>query len=284
MRIGKPTREKLHNASAAGLRAIRMEMDEFGHPFHFHPEMEILYVEASKGNFLIGNRIASFEPQQLYVLGSNLPHLFRNTGPMRGKAKAEILQFPVSILRPFLEATGEFQGVVRLLDGSLGGLRFTAETARRSRSMIRKIRTAHGPQRWLLFLEMLDLLSRDEEAETLNHTSVYGPVHARYPEAIRKSCEAILTGFSGPLSHSKIAAGVGMSPSAFSRSFRQSTRRTFTDFVNEVRLGHAARLLLETQKPITEIAYTSGYSNIAHFNRQFRRFYQCTPRAYRKRV
>lgn len=283
MRTSKPTFEKLHIEAVAGLRPIRVEIEEFTHPFHFHREVELLYVEASKGTVLVGDRIDSFQPHQLYMFGSNLPHLFRNDRPLKGRVKAEIIQFPISTLQPFLEATGEFTEVVRLLNRSLQGLRFAGESAFWSRGMMKRVRGEQGPRRWILFLEMLDVLSREEGVEELNSRTLDGPQRAPYPEHIRKSCEAILSGFADDLSHTGIAAAAGMSPSAFSRSFRQYTGRTFTDFVNEVRLGHAARLLIETRKRITDIAYASGYSNIAHFNRQFRRLYRCTPRDYRNR-
>ena len=91
----------------------------------------------------------------------------------------------------------------------------------------------------------------------------------------------ILKGFRENLSHSEMARQAHMAPAAFSRLFRRTTQRTFTQFIIEVRLGHACRLLSETDNTVADIALESGFDNLSHFNRQFRRHHHCSPREYR---
>lgn len=148
---------------------------------------------------------------------------------------------------------------------------------------MQRLRQSNGVRRILSLIELLELLA-DEQRETraLVSPGFSAEIDNLQSMRIENACRYIIEHSSEPIAHSDIAAKVGLSPPGFSRLFRKATRMTFTEFLTQVRLGHAARLLLETQIPVTDIAFGSGFSNLSNFNRRFRLRYDCTPLQYRK--
>jgi AraC-like DNA-binding protein len=141
-----------------------------------------------------------------------------------------------------------------------------------------------GFRRVTIFLQILELLAGARDAETLA-SAIYSPSAAlRQGSRINAACELISRRFRHGITQAEAARLVKMSPASFSRFFRRATNRTFRTFVNEVRLGHAAQQLTETDRTVAEICYDSGFANLSNFNRQFLRRHRTTPRAYRRRL
>jgi AraC-like DNA-binding protein len=252
----------------------------FRHPLHYHPQIELTYIESGSGTRLVGDHVGTFGPGDLCLLGSNLPHCYHQQEAAEQVSKARVLQFqrnPGGIW----DQCGEFVDIARLFDRAALGLRLSATTAAKVAPLITAISTEKRLEKWRLFLELAQHLLADPEPASLASPG-YQLIDGHAPsERIHKACQYLLDHYSEALPQAEVARYVHMAPASFSRLFRKLTQKSFTEFLTEVRLGAVCRLLRETECGVTEAAYASGFSSLAHFNRQFRIRYHCTPTQYR---
>ena len=267
------------------LLSKRIELPAFDHPYHFHPEIELAFIAASQGTCVIGDHIGSFQAGELYLLGSNLPHVFRNTAAPLPAAVAEVLHVPPSLNRGMLGEIPELEDFWRLIERSRVGLVFDQATSATCAALLRRIRETDGARRLAAFFELAAILLTAPEPRGLA-SEAGAPLPARQAgsDRIHRVCSVILERFREDLRHLEMARLAHMAPASFSRLFRKTTRKTFTQFLTEVRLGHACRLLRETDKTVADIAFESGFNSLANFNRRFRHYRHCGPREYRAAI
>lgn len=278
----KANLEPLLHSSDSSLISSWVRLPAFDHPYHYHPEIEIVFIAESNGTRVVGNHIGSFQSGELYVLGANLPHVFRNTIPPDRGAEAEVLHFLRGPEPGFLEAMPEARAFVLLLERSKFGLVFDPATSRHGGRLLRRIRTTKGVKRLAAFFELAGILLEAPEPRALASAGDSRPSRRTTgSDRIHRVCHVILEKFTESISHREMAKLAHMAPASFSRLFLRTTGKTFTQFVNEVRLGHACRLLRESDDTVADIAFASGFNNLAHFNRQFRHYHNCSPRRYR---
>ena len=274
--------EPLLHSSDSSLLSKQVSLLSFDHPYHFHPEIEITFIAKGGGTRVIGDHIGSFQAGELYLMGANLAHVFRNTVPLECGVEAEVLHFLNGSKSNSLMGIPEMREFILLLERGRRGLVFDQETSLNGGRLLQRIRQADGVKRLAVFLELvLVLLEAPAPRILASEGDSFPVVHSAGSERIHRVCNIILEGFRDDLSHREMARHAHMAPAAFSRLFRRTTQKTFTQFVVEVRLGHACRLLSETDKTVAHIAFESGFDNLAHFNRQFRRYHHCSPREYR---
>ena len=273
--------EPLLHPPDRSLVSKRVRLASFDHPYHFHPEIEITFIAESCGTRVVGDHIGSFQAGELYLLGANLPHVFRNTVPPDKGARADVLHFLFGSGPGFLQGMPEMRAFSQLLERSRSGLVFDAETSLRAGRLLQRIRQTDGVKRLSAFFELAGALLDAPQPRVLSHSSEALLSGHAGSDRIHRVCNIILEKFQEDLSHGEMARHASMAPAAFSRLFRRTTRKTFTRFVTEVRLGHACRLLCESDKTVAAIAFESGFNNLANFNRRFRDHNHCSPRGYR---
>ncbi len=177
---------------------------------------------------------------------------------------------------------GEMKGIGSLLARSRVGLLFHGKTRERAGRAMGELAALNGPKRLVAFLQLLQMLAESKEYRMLA-SPTYSPSLALYQgERINRVCELISKKFRDNVTQSEAARAARMSVPSFSRFFRRATNKTFRAFLNEVRIGHASQLLLETDRTVSEICYDSGYGNLSNFNRQFLRLRRLSPREYRR--
>lgn len=278
----KASFEPLLHSGDRLLISQRIELPRFDHPYHFHPEVEITFISAGSGTLVVGDQVGSFQVGGLYLLGPDLPHVFRDTARPKRGACAEVLQFPAGLVGGLFAGKSEVRGLAWLLERSRRGMVFGGVVPAKALRLLRRIRLADGAGRLAAFFELAELLVTAPEVRLLA-SAEYSPLSCLVTgsERIHRACGMVLEEFREEIRHKDISRRIHMSPAAFSRLFRRTTRKTFTEFVTEVRLGHACRLLRESDKTVVEIAFASGFNNLANFNRRFRDRHGRTPREYR---
>jgi len=255
-------------------------------PWHYHPEYEIVMVTESTGKRFIGDHISDFHPGNLAFLGPNIPHTYRNDDKYYEensvlRAKSIVIHFTeTSLGNDFLELP-EARLLRKLFEQSLHGLDIFEETHERISDKLYDIVTLSGLKRWLCLIDILL-----ELAESKNLVQITKTTHVGYNEKESKRlCNVfdwITTNFEKNVKLSEAAQIAQMNENAFSRFFSLRTRKTFSGFVQELRLQKAAKLLVENDMSVTEVCYECGYNNISNFNRQFLNHYQMNPMTYRK--
>jgi AraC-like DNA-binding protein len=255
----------------------------FDCPFHYHPEFELALIVSSTGHRYVGDHIGRFSPGDLVLMGPNLPHSYVSDERTRW-ARSVVLQFLPDCLGAGFFQLGEMRSIQILLERSRVGLAFHGATRERVARDLAHIVTLEGTARLMGFLRVLQDLAGSREYRRLA-SPTYAPSLALYQgERINRVCELISRRFRENVTQSEASRVAKMSGPSFSRFFRRATNRTFRAFLNEVRVGHASRLLLESDRTIAEICYDSGFGNLSNFNRQFLKLRKVSPRDYRRKA
>lgn len=259
--------------------------EHFSHfeiPWHVHPEFELTYISQGKGKLNVGDYISDLTGQELILLGPNLPHSWYGPEETDSEilAKQIVIQFPYDFLGTGFFDNYAFRRIGELLKRSYRGILFNDTKIQKVTRMMQVIMELNEFERIMELLNILHILA---EHKPYNELSSLG-----YSRHLNKSESArlnaiygfILDNFKNRLDLSTVAGFASMTPPAFSRYFRERTRRTFVSFLNEVRIGYACKLISEKSMNISQICYECGYSNLSNFNRQFKQIKGMTPSQY----
>ena len=273
--------EKISHDRNNAFKLFEFQTRRFNCPFHYHPEIELTLIAKSSGHRYVGDHIGRFAPGDLVLMGQDLPHSYINDAKFSGAAHAMVLQFLPTCLGAHFFQLGELKRIHRLLGLSRVGLAFHGRTRDKVGSLMSQLKTLDDFERLVGFLNILNVLARSTEYRTLA-SPTYSPSLALYQgERINRVCELVSRKFKEGITQSEAARTAKMSAPSFSRFFRRATNRTFRAFLNEVRVGHATHLLLETDRSVAEVCYDSGFGNLSNFNRQFLKLRKVSPRVYR---
>jgi AraC-like DNA-binding protein len=259
----------------------------FYNQWHFHPEIELIYIHKGRGTRFIGNNVSRFESKELMLIGSNLDHMWRCDPEyfLKGSkltAEVTVIYFHREFLGDRFFNSPELKNINSLLEKAKRGIKITGATRNQLKDLIAKLPEAKGIERIVTLLTILEKIATTKEKNFIN--SVYHPVKFDESEANRlnKIFHHTLTNFQKSISLSEIASVANLSPKAFCRYFKSKTRKTFYNFLLEVRVAHACNLLLEKDITIYEVCYESGFNNLSNFNRYFKKIINKTPFEYKK--
>jgi len=280
----RPIFENVRSKDGGSFACLEFRGPEFECPYHYHPELEIIWILAGEGQRMTGDSWSSFAAGDLAFFGSGLPHLYRNWKP--GNAHSRYIQFRENVFGQDLWSTPECFRIRRLMDESRRGLSFHGKTAKEAQALMAKIYTVRpGILRIGLLLELLDRLAKAGQGRPLASEGYRAePVSERTGKKMYEVLHYVEDHWTEPLRLEEAARRVKMHPRSLSRFFRRQMGTTFQDYVVEVRLGRVARRLIEDEGRVSEIAYASGFNNLSNFNRLFARRYRCCPRDYRRRL
>ncbi|WP_153799107.1 AraC family transcriptional regulator [Foetidibacter luteolus] len=255
-------------------------------PWHFHPEYELVLVTESTGKRFIGDNISDFKQGNLAFLGPNLPHLYRNDTPYyqpksKLKARSIVVHFRESSFGENFLLLPETRKLKTLFDKSARGLEITGALNKSISIKMHELCELQGFSRWLKLLDILHEMAGSKQCNYISNTTVTG-LNETETERLSKIFEFVMQHFKREILVAEAAAMVNLAENSFSRYFSQRTRKTFTGFVNEVRLNHACKLLIENDMSVSEICFECGFNNLSNFNRQFLALYGISPLAYRK--
>ncbi len=275
--------EKISHDRQRSFSLFDFQSRRFDCPFHHHPEIELTLIVASTGHRYVGDHISRFSPGDLVLMGSNLPHMYINDTTFSDQAHSVVMQFLPECLGSNFFQLGELKAIHRLFERARVGLSFHGRTRDKVAPLMVQLGGLNGTARLTAFLNIFDILAASKEFRVLA-SPTYSPSLALYQgERINRVCELISKKFREGITQSEAARTAHMSPPSFSRFFRRATNKTFRAFLNEVRVGHASHLLLETDRTVAEVCYDSGFGNLSNFNRQFLKLRKVSPRAYRRK-
>lgn len=249
--------------------------------WHYHPEYELVYVEASNGIRHVGQHISSFMGSDLILIGSNVPHLNFDYG-LKTAYKQIVVQLKQNFLGDALMQTPEWAAIQQLFDKAYQGLSFSGKTKAKAVEKLKQMKALNPFHQLLCLLEIFQLLAEATEVSLLNEQdtsiklflndkirmgSVYKYIHAHYNQSPDVNT---------------VAASVHLSTPAFCRYFKKQTNLTFTDFVNQYRITQAKTLFLEGIS-ISEACYEVGFESLSYFNKLFNKITGENPSAFKKR-
>lgn len=240
-----------------------------------------------RGYRIVGDHIATLHPGDLVLVGANLPHLWHHDDWRQG-ASPDIHFITINFREDFLGepflGLPEFKLVAGLFHRAKQGLRVSGATRDRVEAGMRAIAAGQGLRRVIDLLEILDILSRSTELESIATAGFMPEINLVDEQRLSRVSGHIIEHLHEEIHRAELARLVSLTPVSFSRYFKSRTGKTLPDFINELRIGRVCRMLAEGEQSVTDIALACGFPNLAHFHRQFRRRVGTSPRDYRALV
>ena len=266
--------------------AFWVNTPKFGFHWHYHPEIEITCVKQGRGTRMVGDNVSSFEAGDFVLMGSNLPHTWISDDDFNESTvnmEVAVLQFSPSILPPKFLRLPEMQNINRLFKYIDRGLVFNESHHKKARALLYQLIDAAGFERLHLFLELLNYLGTMPTFVTLASKAYIPPLNDSAEERILNVCRYVHKEFTNPIQLKTVAQIANMNPTSFCRFFKKSTGQSFSNYLNDLRIGKACNLLLDDRNfSVSEIAFQSGFNSQTLFNRIFLKKKQITPSTFRK--
>jgi AraC-like DNA-binding protein len=255
--------------------------------YHYHPEFDILLsLKDHAGQFISGDHIGRLERGTLFMNGSNIPHGLHSGRPDEkdwDRPSLAVIQFSRKTLGPDFLAKSEFAIVRQFLDDARHGFEFHGETREIAWNLMLEMREKNDLERFVDFLRLLQLFAESDEKTPLASPAYSPSLREQDISRIDRVIQFLRERKTEPVRLEETAAVAKLTPKSFCRFFKANTGRTLVQYLNELRIGEACRLLLESDRPITEIALASGFNNLSNFNRRFRQVKGIPPREFRTR-
>ncbi len=251
--------------------------------WHYHPEIEVVYVNGGTGKMQIGSHMSYYRNGALMLIGANLPHCGFTDGMTGNRSETIIQMLPDFLGNSFFEVP-EMNAIGKLLEQAKKGIIFHGDTKRRIGNQIEGLKHLAPFEKLIGFLQVLREMEKTDDYTILNAEGFMIETELQDNNRINLIFNFVQEEFRRHITLEEIADKVSMSVPGFCRYFKKVTGKTFTQFVNEYRLVHAAKLLHEKQTSITDICYESGFSNFSHFSKLFKQFSGKTPSMYRNEL
>ena len=253
-------------------------------PFwHYHPEVELAYIEKGKGKRHIGNNISYFNEGDLIMIGANLPH-YGCSSRLSGDNREIVAQINESCFGNGFLNMVETSSINDLFEKSKLGISFYGETKSFVGERLKDMFHMTSFEKLIELIKILHLMSLSDEYELLNATGTSLQVKGDDNHRIDVIYDFVRSNFESKISVDEVAEKVNMSTPAFCRFFKKSTAKTFIQFLNEYRVAHACKLINEESISIAEIAYECGFQNLSNFNRAFKKVTSKSPSAYKQEL
>ncbi|KAA8484715.1 AraC-like DNA-binding protein [Arcticibacter tournemirensis] len=257
---------------------------EFNFPLHFHEEYELnLIMNASGAKRIVGDHISVIDDLELVLVGPNLPHAWF-THKCTSEAITELtIQWHKDLFDEKLLKRNQLSFIRKMFEQSVRGISFTKETIQSVLPRILSLSQRNGFDSVMDLINLLHDLSTSRNMLTLSDSTFVNNQNFNYnSRRLEKVFEFMNNNYHKEISLKDIANLIGMTEESFSRFIKKRTGNTFINTLNEIRLGHASRMLIDTTHSITEISYHCGFNNISNFNRLFKKKKSCTPKEFRE--
>lgn len=273
----KPILESVNLGEQQTITAFNYDEANFDAPWHFHPQHELTFIESSFGTKFIGDFVGPYETGELVLLRSNLPHCWKNENQEGVASKSVVVQWNKGI---FAKAP-ELALVFDMLTAASKGIIFDKEETLPLIEPLKKLISLKEDELYVQLLHLLAKLSKCKYA-TLSEASFIDDMPYEYNHRITIVHEFIEANFSRKIYLKELANLLHMSEQSFSRFFNKIMGRSFFTFLNEYRINMASRMLLNTDKSVSQIGYECGYESPPFFFKKFNEIYKISPTKYRK--
>jgi len=283
----KPILVRETNTLNASIGLDGAEYNYFYNPWHYHPEIELTLIVKSFGQRQVGDSIENFSAGDLVLLGSNVPHVWKNDelflkNNTNMKAQAIVVKFMPDFAgegffdRPEMRATKKL-----LYELAPFGVKLHGSVRGTVAGIMLKLPGMNDTDRFLQLLQILNVISVSKEYKLLASIS-YKSCSTKNTHRVNKVLDYIMDHYQENLTLDDIAELVNMNKNAFCRFFKQGTRKNLFTVINEVRIGKACQHLTETNMDVREICYACGFNNISTFNKAFKQLMKVSPLMYRR--
>lgn len=275
--------ERLPISESSPLKVRFFDYAHFSYPLHFHSEYEIIYIKEGTGTRFLGNNIAQYKAGDILLIGSNLPHFMKSDDAYHSdntdlRVTGTIIQFEKDFMYYAINHYPHFIKIKKLLQDSLRGIYFSSA---KLQDLLAKLPLENGLNQLMLFLEILKEMSETDNRQIISSSDFIN--ETIYDTArIDKIISYLNKNYTRHISLDEIASFAAMNTAAFCRYFKSKTGKSFKNYILDMRIGYACKLLLMEDMSISQLSSQCGFDTISHFNKTFKKNMGYVPSQYRK--
>ncbi len=268
------------------ITAIERDESFFNAPFHDHPELELVYIKESYGRRIIGNKIDPFEAGDMVFIGSNLAHVWLNDEAFYKKnptlrAKSVVVYFNKDVFGKAFYDLREAQEVIDFFKRSQRGIQITGKTNKIIAEKLELLVTKKDFEKIILLFQILNILAQCEDYEYILSEVNTGSSFRTESDRLSDVYRYLKENYKEDISLKKISTIANFTPQSFCRIFKRRTGKNFIDYLNQLRIDNACKLLIESDLSISEIAYQCGFKTVSNFNKLFKEINHKNPKLFR---
>jgi AraC-like DNA-binding protein len=280
---------KVPKTNKESFRVQIEDTDHFYHILHSHPEIQITYIVESKGTVLAGDYLGNFAPSELYVIGSGQPHVFKNE-PMYFEKKENLTAQCISIFIHKEMFGQQFMMLPEVLPfkeflmKTDKGIMFDNKVSKSIYPLIKSISEKEGMEKLIILFQILNVISSSSNYKFLSKTVSQNSFNEKEGKRMNDIYQFLLGESHRNISLNELAELANLTPNSFCRFFKNHTGKSYTRFLNEIRIGNASLLLQNSDKNISDICFETGFGNLSNFNRQFKNITGISPKQFREKL
>ena len=275
--------EKINKPEDQSFNLEEVTKPYFPDLWHFHPEIEILYVKEGFGTKYVGDSINTFYPGDVVIIGSHTPHVWSSNMEYLNPENALVsraicVQFMEDFIGKSVHGIPELHKIHKFLTEARRGIQFVNSTRKKLIKSIESLSSQVGMKRLIEFLMILEIMSTSNETKYLSSPD-YEPriINSEDEDRMETIYRYVIQKFQHKIFLEEVASLVNMTPPSFCRYFKSRTNKVFSAFVNEVRIGYACKMLIEKKYTVSQVGFKSGFNYMSNFNRQFKKIKGLTP-------
>ncbi len=281
----KPLFEKVPLGERDSFLFRSFSMSSIDAPWHYHPEFELTYISKGNGKRFVGDSVENFEEGDLILLGSNLPHFWRCDDVLlqnEEKINVEwlVIQFPVEFVNNVIKNIPELHLMNGMMQRAERGINFGKSVSKLAGRKMAEMVNVSPTQNFFAFLALLDILTTDDEAKLLAGENYQISTNPAETDRMKRILEFTVENFHKEIAIEQVAEVAHLTTSAFCRYFKQRTRKSYIDYLNEFRISHARKLLIDSDLSVGQVGFECGFNNLSNFHRLFKRQTDLSPMQY----
>ena len=288
----KPIREEIPAAISYSFSTEYIKVPGFKSKWHYHEqETELIYIVEGKGTGFVGDGATFFSGGELALIGAMVPHVWLNAKKYYKPdsdlmARAIVIKFEEDFMgNQFLSLPGFLKVKDLIHNRSKKGVLILGSARQRIAGMMKSIvETSSDFDRVIYLIHILNMISNTEEYEYISKTETIKTPRSSDIERLEKVIKYVNENYQDRIELEKVAELANMTPSAFCKYFKKRTLKTFTQFLNEVRIGNACKLLTEKELSVKQVCYMSGFNYLSNFYKQFHAIHSMSPLDYKEKL
>jgi len=276
--------KSVNKQASRSFHVLRQTDPYLGINWHFHEEYELIYIIKGKGIRIVGDSISDFAPPQLALMGSKLPHLWKNDPDETKSKEADVIivKFNRLFAGHDIFSLPEFRGISELLKLSQRGILFGNKTIKKNKNLLISLADA-GETRGLIDLQYILMeLSESREKQLISSPEFSLPSTIAGGSRLNKIIDYITKNYTRPIYLEDLAREAAMTPTSLCRFFKNRTNKTVFRFISEFRVGKACQMLIDDNHNIADICFGSGFNSMTSFYRIFKDLKHLSPNEYKK--
>jgi AraC-like DNA-binding protein len=279
----KPLYRKILNKGLESFSVRHDVVPQFTIPWHYHSELELLYIIKGSGTRFVGDSIENYEAGDLVLVGENLPHFWRSDPSVPTPTEAIVVHFLRDFWGKSFSQLPEMRSITHLLDCAQQGLYIKGKTAETIKTLMSRILNASDALRIAHLIEVLDVLALANTDILPLSKDTFPEIYQRLDKRLQAVYDYVMMNFQSVITLEQVASIANMTPSSFCRYFKSTTHKSFIFFLNEVRINNACKQLLSREQSMSYVAIASGFGTTSNFNKQFLKKMGMSPKEYRRK-